>query len=443
MGIYEDIQNGQDKVNDAFKKALPPTLNEMVEDIKKAKAAQIGEIRTWSGVKMRKEANGWVPVKEGSGGKGKEEEGKIKEAGPEDLLEHARNASETALMNATKVSGDPAVREAAHKELMRRKSEEAQETFKVPGDGIVRKTGKGGGDPGREKDGNEYDEEGKTTGGKAASDVGKEALKTGSSEGAKKVLDKDADEWAKKKNEELKNKETKKEEPKKEEKKESVKLHAAADKIKAKADKAEKDFENGKIDKKEYLDIQGEYSEARSKAYEAEESEDGDKEKEGELPFEKKMKEFRKEMADLGEKITNYKTEKEFDDYMLQIKAVTAEMKAFVTKEMKAQGDKLVKDQQGKKVSNNYKIKPDDVKAWIGEDYSDEQINGVMDTLYEEGSIEKKDLEVKGAKNPEQHGDMVQEKIDDLYGEVREGLWPADLKGEQIKEILWGVIMSS
>lgn len=361
MGIYEDIQNGQDKVNDAFKKALPPTLNEMVEDIKKAKAAQIGEIRTWSGVKMRKEANGWVPVKEGSGGKGKEEEGKIKEAGPEDLLEHARNASETALMNATKVSGDPAVREAAHKELMRRKSEEAQETFKAPGEGIARKTGKGGGDPGREKDGNEYDEEGKTTGGKESKPKAEKS----------------------------------KEEPKKEEKKPDTKKE----------------------------------------------------EKEGELPFEKKMKEFRKEMADLGEKITNYKTEKEFDDYMLQIKAVTAEMKAFVTKEMKAQGDKLVKDQEGKKeegkVSNDFGIDYKNVQSWVGDEYTDKQINGVMDSLYEEGSVSKKDLAIKGAKSQMHESELVHEKVKDLFGEVRIGLWPADLNPDQIEDILWGVVMSA
>jgi hypothetical protein len=133
MNIFEEIRAGQLQSEDMIKKSLPIDIGTVVEDIKKAKAAQIGEIRTWSGVKMRKEANGWVPVKDGEGGQKKEEEGKIKEAGPEDLAEHARNASETALMNATKVSGDPAVREAAHKELLRRKGEEAQETFKAPG----------------------------------------------------------------------------------------------------------------------------------------------------------------------------------------------------------------------------------------------------------------------------------------------------------------------
>lgn len=314
MDIYEEIKIGQDKVNDAFKKALPSTLNEMVEDIKKAKAAQIGEIRTWSGVKMRKEANGWVPVKEGGGGKGKEEEGKIKEAGPEDLLEHARNASETALMNATKVSGDPAVREAAHKELMRRKSEEAQETFKSPGDGV-----------------------------KTTESVAKEAIASGSKEGAKKVLDKDADDWAKKKNEELK----KKEEPKKEEKKPEAK----------KEDKEEK------------------------------------------TPFEKKMEGFRKEMKELGEKITNYKTQKEFDDFMLQIKAVTSEMKAAVATEMKSQGDKLVKEQEGK-----------DTKA------TEKKEEGNKDKMLNEYGVHKGIISLKnnGHFTPDpQFGDKISKEVTD------------------------------
>jgi hypothetical protein len=132
MGIYEDIQKGQEQSKDMFQKALPTNINEVIEDIKKAKAAQLGEVRTWSGVKMRKEANGWVPVKDGSKGSGQAEEGKEGSQEPQTIEDAAKSASETALTNATKMSSDPKVREAAHKELMRRKSEEAQETFKAP-----------------------------------------------------------------------------------------------------------------------------------------------------------------------------------------------------------------------------------------------------------------------------------------------------------------------
>jgi len=240
MNIFEEIRAGQLQSEDMIKKSLPIDIGTVVEDIKKAKAAQVGEIRTWSGVKMRKEANGWVPVKDGSKGSGEAEAGKEGGEAPQDIAEAAKSASETALTNATKMSNDPKVREAAHKELMRRKSEEAQETFKAP------EGAEGGAKP-------EASAEGKKT-------------------------------------------EPKKEEPKKEEKKPEAK-------------KEEKDEE---------------------------------------LPFQKKMKEFKKEMAELGEKITNYKTQEEFDGFMNQIRAVTAEMKAVVANEMKSQGEKLKKDQEGK-----------------------------------------------------------------------------------------------
>lgn len=40
------------------------------EFIEKGKTAQVGEIREWNGQKMQKTVNGWIPVKEGTGGKG-------------------------------------------------------------------------------------------------------------------------------------------------------------------------------------------------------------------------------------------------------------------------------------------------------------------------------------------------------------------------------------
>ena len=143
MNIQEEIRKGQLAAQDHIKKSLAPTFNEIKEDIIKGKAAQVGEIREWGGVKMRKEATGWVPVKGGdSAGKPQNPEAKAMldkraeqgkaTAQPQDLGEAAKTASEAALMNATKVSTDPAVREAAHKELQRRKSEEAQDTFKAP-----------------------------------------------------------------------------------------------------------------------------------------------------------------------------------------------------------------------------------------------------------------------------------------------------------------------
>lgn len=134
MPTIEQIINEQQRMAaEQIKKNLPTNINEVVEDIKKAKRAQMGEVREWGGVKMRKEAQGWVPVKEGNKTPKQDEEGKPNDAAtPEALADHATKASEAALVNATKQSTDPAVRQAAHKELQRRKNEEAQETFKAP-----------------------------------------------------------------------------------------------------------------------------------------------------------------------------------------------------------------------------------------------------------------------------------------------------------------------
>jgi len=135
MDIYEEVHRQQQIAEDLFKKALSPTLNSLVIDIKKAKASPVGTVSTHGGIKMRKEANGWVPVKDGAKSPKEGESEGSDQAAPEALAEHAKNASEGALLSATKVSPDPKIREAAHKELMRRKNEEAGETFKAPEEG--------------------------------------------------------------------------------------------------------------------------------------------------------------------------------------------------------------------------------------------------------------------------------------------------------------------
>jgi len=132
MNIEDKINQKRKEEENFIQKSLPVTFGEMKEDIIKAKKAEIGTISTHGGVKMRKEANGWVPVKEGSGEKKTQDNEEKPGVTPEELAEHATKVSEAALMNATKQSTDPSVRQAAHKELQRRKNEEAQETFKAP-----------------------------------------------------------------------------------------------------------------------------------------------------------------------------------------------------------------------------------------------------------------------------------------------------------------------
>jgi len=125
---------------DFIRKSLAPTFDDIKDEIIKGKRAQMGEVREWGGIKMRKEANGWVPVKEG-GEKPKAEGEGGGEQKPQDIGEAAKSASEGALQNAIKLSNDPKVREAAHRELERRKNEEATDTFKAPdgGDGDKKK----------------------------------------------------------------------------------------------------------------------------------------------------------------------------------------------------------------------------------------------------------------------------------------------------------------
>lgn len=120
------------KSEDIIRKAFPMPFEEVKDEIIKAKRAQIGEVREWGGVKMRKEANGWVPVKDGPG-KPKAEETTSKEGGETPSIEeHAKKASEAALQNAIKNSPDPEVRAAAHRELERRNKEEKSEMFSKP-----------------------------------------------------------------------------------------------------------------------------------------------------------------------------------------------------------------------------------------------------------------------------------------------------------------------
>ena len=101
-----------------------------IEEIVKGKSAQIGEIREWHGVKMKKVSStgnakqDWQPVKDGDSKKQGEEEGGQEKPSEEDLKEHAKNSSEAALQNAIKTSPDPTVRQIANQELQRRQKEE-------------------------------------------------------------------------------------------------------------------------------------------------------------------------------------------------------------------------------------------------------------------------------------------------------------------------------
>lgn len=96
---------------------------DLEEELEKSKAAQIGEIRTWSGVKMQKTAEGWVPVKEGSKESKPEEQTKEKVYSKQELSEFAKETSEADL-KAAAAGKDEKLRIAAQAELDRRSKEE-------------------------------------------------------------------------------------------------------------------------------------------------------------------------------------------------------------------------------------------------------------------------------------------------------------------------------
>jgi hypothetical protein len=122
------------KISKAFEEGL---ISKDVFEKSFGKKAELGEIRTWHGVQMKKVSNtgnpkqDWQPVKQGTKEEGEKEpdpgEGKMNE---EDLKEHAKQSSESALQAAIKNSDDPTVRLIAHKELDRRKKEEAPQEEK-------------------------------------------------------------------------------------------------------------------------------------------------------------------------------------------------------------------------------------------------------------------------------------------------------------------------
>jgi len=109
-----------------------------LEALAKAKGpAQIGEIREWSGQKMKKEAQGWVPVKSDKGGKEEEQkkaggkrddkekkpgagkqEGEKPEKTPEQLSMYAKETdSDTLRETAEDPNAEPALQQAAAAEL--------------------------------------------------------------------------------------------------------------------------------------------------------------------------------------------------------------------------------------------------------------------------------------------------------------------------------------
>ena len=121
--------------DDLLKMLVQLSLKEVstsLDTLEKGKVAQIGEIREWSGQKMKKTATGWIPVNEEERDREKVEPEKVepeKQYSEEELATFARKSSESHLKQAASGS-DEKLRIAAQKELVRREDEEKPLTKK-------------------------------------------------------------------------------------------------------------------------------------------------------------------------------------------------------------------------------------------------------------------------------------------------------------------------
>lgn len=116
--------------DDLLKMLVQLSLKEVstsLDTLEKGKVAQIGEIREWSGQKMKKTTEGWVPISEEERDREKVEP--EKQYSEEELATFARKSSESHLKQAASGS-DEKLRIAAQKELVRREDEEKPLTKK-------------------------------------------------------------------------------------------------------------------------------------------------------------------------------------------------------------------------------------------------------------------------------------------------------------------------
>lgn len=114
--------------DDLLKMLVQLSLKEVstnLDTLEKGKVAQIGETREWSGQKMKKTAEGWVPVSEEE----KVKEEPEKQYSEQELATFAKESSESHLKQAA-AGPDEKLRIAAQKELVRREDEEKPLTKK-------------------------------------------------------------------------------------------------------------------------------------------------------------------------------------------------------------------------------------------------------------------------------------------------------------------------
>ena len=102
--------------------------------------------------------------------------------------------------------------------------------------------------------------------------------------------------------------------------------------------------------------------------------------------------------------------------------------------------DKL-KSEETKPI-HDYTITNDEIRSWSG-DLDDKKINGVLNTLFEEGDISDSLFQVKKGESVEKFNDDAHARVKELMGEVREGMWPDYVTKEEIKDVIWAAIMEN
>jgi len=90
-------------------------------------------------------------------------------------------------------------------------------------------------------------------------------------------------------------------------------------------------------------------------------------------------------------------------------------------------------DKKRKSLFNN-------VRDWVGDEYTDDQIDSIYSQLEEQ--LSERDYRVRVEGSQEKFNDNVSKKVDELRRELRPGMEQKDLEDSDIKDILWGIVMS-
>ena len=100
--------------------------------------------------------------------------------------------------------------------------------------------------------------------------------------------------------------------------------------------------------------------------------------------------------------------------------------------------------EEGSEAKHSSAVDYNSVREWSGEDITDSDINEVIDTLIEESDLGRNlsELKVTERDSQELFYDKVHAKVKEVMGDVRDGLWPARMKQSEIRDIVFGIVMS-